>query len=62
MRQKIRVKTRVKQRNGRERDAAVPVTSPTLLLFLAIGILLALAAVYFLVKYLNHMGGVSDQV
>ncbi len=62
MREKIRTKTRVRLRNPKDRDAVLPVTSPTLLLFLVLGILAALAVVYFLVKYMAHMGGVSDQV
>ena len=62
MREKVKVKLRVKQRTGRERDAVLPVTSPTLLFFLLVGILIAMGVVYFLVKYLSHMGPVSDSV
>jgi hypothetical protein len=57
---KVKVKTRVRQRTSRERETFIPIASPTLIFFLAAGVLAALGIVYVLVKYLNHMGGVSD--
>ncbi|HEY3812278.1 MAG TPA: hypothetical protein VGL66_03560 [Caulobacteraceae bacterium] len=59
---KVKVKTRVRQRTPRERETFVPVASPTLIFFLAAGMLAVLGIVYLLVKYLSQMGGLSDMI
>jgi hypothetical protein len=62
MRQKVKVKVRTRVRQHKERDSLIPIASPTLLIFLAVGAALALLIVYVLVKYLTHMGGVSQAI
>ncbi len=57
---KARVKTRIRQRMPRERETFVPIASPTLIFFLIAGAAAALGIIYMLVKFLTHMGGVSD--
>jgi uncharacterized membrane protein len=59
---KVKVKTRVRNRTPREHETFIPVASPTLILFLVVGVLAALGLIYFLLKIMTHMGGVPDSV
>ena len=59
---KVKVKTRVRTKTPREHETFIPIASPTLILFLVVGVVAALGLIYLLVKFLTHMGGVPDAV
>ncbi|HWE44859.1 MAG TPA: hypothetical protein VG407_02435 [Caulobacteraceae bacterium] len=59
---KVKVKTRVRNRTPREHETFIPIASPTLILFLVVGVLAALGLIYLILKVLTQMGGVPDAV
>jgi hypothetical protein len=58
MRQKVKTRVKVKGARGMP-TSLVPTRSPTMLVFLALGLMAGLAVVYMLVKFLSQMPGTA---